>query len=997
LTYTPNANFNGTDTFTFKVNDGTVDSNTATVTITVTPVNDIPVANNQSVTVTEDTPKAITLVGSDVETTELTYIIVASPTRGTLSGTGSNITYTPNLNFNGSDSFTFKVNDGTADSNTATVSITVTAVNDAPIASSQFVFTNEDTALPILLFASDADGNPLTYAVVDQPQHGTLSCLDCRTPVYTPAANYNGPDSFTFKANDGTVDSNIATVNITVNAVNDAPVALNQSITVVEDTPASITLTGTDTEGATLSYTVITQPTEGVLSGTAPNLTYTPNANVFGSDSFTFRVNDGTLNSNIATVSIVITPVNDLPVAVNDAATTAEDTPVSFNITGNDTDVDGTIDPATVDLDPSTQATDNSVTIAGQGTFAVDATGLVTFTPVLNYNGSVTALKYTVKDNDGGVSNEGVISITVTPVNDVPVINATTVSTNEDQSVTVCFTVTDVENDPVTFTSGSSSTGNGTVTIDPASGPFCFTYKPNADFNGTDTIGVGVCEVNDSELCGTGSITINVLPVNDKPVALVGGVATDKITQTTAEDTALDFCFNVTDVEGNPISLSEITNVSGGGTLTLGTTVVAGKLCLSFTPVANFFGTSVWTGKLCDDQSGCSTITFEITVTPVNDIPVAQSLTITTPEDTPKAITLGGTDIDNDPVTVTIVTQPTNGTLSGTGAVRTYTPNSNYSGPDSFTYKINDGKDDSEIATVSITVTPVNDAPQIQQVNILSIPEDTEGSICIGVLDADGDQLTFDTPVNVSGGGTMVTDPEFGFCWIFKSAPNYNGNSFWKFKVCDNANPKLCSEITVQVIVTPVNDPPVARNDELTVKSYELSETINLLANDSDIDGDQLQVNLTPVLGPFHAKDFTISAGGAFQYRSALGYIGLDSVKFKICDKGTPSLCDEATVFIEVTPAPFRIFEGLSPNDDGFNDYWRINGIEAFPDNRVRVFDRYGNLVYDAIGYDNAGVQWRGQANVGIGGTLPDATYFYIVDINDGNGPYSGYVVLKSN
>jgi len=87
----------------------------------------------------------------------------------------------------------------------------------------------------------------------------------------------------------------------------------------------------------------------------------------------------------------------------------------------------------------------------------------------------------------------------------------------------------------------------------------------------------------------------------------------------------------------------------------------------------------------------------------------------------------------------------------------------------------------------------------------------------------------------------------------------------------------------------------------------------------------------------------------------------------------------------------------LSPNDDGFNDYWRINGIEAYPDNRVRVLDRYGNLVYDARGYDNASVQWRGQANVGIGGTLPDATYYYIVEINDGNGPYSGYVVLKKN
>src|SRR5205823_2746767 len=206
-----------------------------------------------------------------------------------------NMTYTPAANYNGPDSFTFKANDGTVDSAIATVAVTVTPVNDAPVATAQSVTTNQDTAKAISLTASDVDGDTLTYAVVTAPTHGTLSGV-APNLTYTPAAGYNGPDSFTFKANDGTVDSGAATVSLTVTAVNDAPLANAQSVTLAEDASKAITLSATDVDGDTLTFSIVAGPAHGALSGVAPNMTYTPAANYNGPDSFTFKANDGTVD-----------------------------------------------------------------------------------------------------------------------------------------------------------------------------------------------------------------------------------------------------------------------------------------------------------------------------------------------------------------------------------------------------------------------------------------------------------------------------------------------------------------------------------------------------------------------------------------------------------------------------------------------------------------------------------------------------------------------------
>ena len=312
LSYTPAANYNGADSFTFVVNDGTVDSAPAMVSITVSPINDPPVANPQAVMMAEDTAVAITLTGSDPDGDPLTYSVASGPSYGTLSGTAPALSYVPTTSYHGPDSLTFVVNDGTVDSAPAMVNITVTPVNDPPVANPQAVTMAEDTAVAITLTASDANGDPLTYNVVTQPAHGFLTGA-APDLTYSPVTNYHGPDSFTFRANDGQADSAPATVSFTVTSVNDPPVANPQSVGTTCNTPVAITLTGSDVDGDPLTFSVSANPAHGTLSGAAPMLTYIPDPDYSGGDSLAFVADDGAAASSPANVTITVGSCSALP------------------------------------------------------------------------------------------------------------------------------------------------------------------------------------------------------------------------------------------------------------------------------------------------------------------------------------------------------------------------------------------------------------------------------------------------------------------------------------------------------------------------------------------------------------------------------------------------------------------------------------------------------------------------------------------------------------
>ncbi len=274
--------------------------------------NNPPVANLLAVTLDEDTSVVITLTGSDSDGDPLTFSIVTDPTHGVLSGTAPALTYTPDADYFGSDSFTFVVNDGQIDSEPATVSITVVNVNDPPVAFDQVVTVVPGASVQFTLQVFDADGDPLTYTVY--AANTDFGVVTGEPPTLTYAADgEEGTDVILFSVEDAESSSDLAEVTIVVAQPNEAPVAESATITTLVDTPVDFTLVASDPDLDPISYEYLSRPSHGRLTGLEPTLTYTPFPGYTGSDSFSFRVFDGRLYSETATIEIVVGTVTDAP------------------------------------------------------------------------------------------------------------------------------------------------------------------------------------------------------------------------------------------------------------------------------------------------------------------------------------------------------------------------------------------------------------------------------------------------------------------------------------------------------------------------------------------------------------------------------------------------------------------------------------------------------------------------------------------------------------
>ncbi|MFW6155217.1 MAG: Ig-like domain-containing protein [Planctomycetota bacterium] len=313
LRYTPDDDWHGTDRFTYAVSDGQGGTAEATVTVTVDAVNDPPQAADDSAVTAEDTSVAIDVLAndSDVENDPLIFAPHTQPSHGTVSRVGEHLVYVPEPDWFGTDQFIYAIADGMGGTDTATVTITVTPVNDAPRTQDDDAVTPEDTPVIINVLDNDTDveDDPLTIVDVTQPAHGAVVEAGDGALRYTPDDNWHGTDRFTYTAGDGHGGTATATVTVTVQPVNDPPRAVDDDVTTDEDAPVTVfpLLNDTDVDGDVLSIVDFTQPSHGtVRAGGNGALIYTPADDWFGTDQFTYTAGDGTGSTDSATVTVEV-------------------------------------------------------------------------------------------------------------------------------------------------------------------------------------------------------------------------------------------------------------------------------------------------------------------------------------------------------------------------------------------------------------------------------------------------------------------------------------------------------------------------------------------------------------------------------------------------------------------------------------------------------------------------------------------------------------------
>ncbi|MCF8428181.1 MAG: tandem-95 repeat protein, partial [Bacteroidia bacterium] len=923
-TYTPDANYNGTDVFTYQLCDIDNDCSTATVTITINSVNDVPVAVNDVNTTNEDTPVNGTAQTNDTPSGDGGNVwtlvgVNGGAAHGTVTmNTDGSYTYTPDANYNGTDVFNYQVCDVTPDCSTATVTITINSVNDVPVAVNDVNTTNEDTPVNGTAQTNDTPsgdgGNVWTLVGVNGgAAHGTVIMNTDGSYTYTPDANYNGTDVFTYQVCDVTPDCSTATVTITINSVNDVPVAVNDVNTTNEDTPVNGTAQTNDTpSGDGGNVWTLVGVNGGAAHGTVTmntdgSYTYTPDANYNGTDVFTYQVCDAITpiqDCSTATVTITINSVNDVPVAVNDVNTTNEDTPVNGTAQTNDT--------------PSGDG-GNVWTLVGvnggaaHGTVTMNTDGSYTYTPDANYNGT-DVFTYQVCDAITPIQDcsTATVTITIDPINDVPVAVNDVNTTNEDTPVNGTAQTNDTPSgdggNVWTLVGVNGGAAHGTVTMNPDGS---YTYTPDANYNGTDVFTYQVCDVTPD--CSTATVTITINSVNDVPVAV-------NDLNTTNEDTPVNGTAQTNDTpSGDGGNVWTLVGVNGGaahGTVTMNT-----DGSYTYTPDANYNGTDVFTYQVCDVTPDCSTATVTITINSVNDVPVAVNDVNTTNEDTP----VNGTAQTNDTPSgdggnVWTLVGVNGGAAHGTVTMNpdgsyTYTPDANYNGTDVFTYQVCDVTPDCSTATVTITIDPINDVPvAVNDVNTTT--EDTPVNGTAQTNDTpSGDGGNVWTLVGVNGGaahGNVTMNPDGSY--TYTPDANYNGTDVFTYQVCD-VTPD-CSTATVTITINSVNDVPVAVND---VNTTNEDTPVNGTAQTNDTpSGDGGNVwTLVGVNGGAAHGTVSMNPDGSYTYTPDANYNGTDVFTYQVCDV-TPD-CSTATVTITIDPindVPVAVNDVNTTNED---------------------------------------------------------------------------------
>jgi len=635
-------------------------------------------------------------------------------------------------------------------------------------------------------------------------------------------------------------------------------------------------------------YGTITANVDGVITIT-PYPGYETAALI---GSFTFTVPDGSITDlagNAFTGSIILNVLNVAPVAMDDAYTTDEDVVLDVPARGvlaNDTDFDPTV------------LTTVKVTDPANGTLVLNADGSFTYTPETDFFGTDT---FTYKANDGELdSNIATVTITVTDFKDQVIAVDDEYETDEDTTLTIVapgVLANDIDVDLNIMTAGLvMNVEHGTLTLN---GDGSFTYDPDPDFYGTDSFEYQLVTYPAVQSLWTdeATVTITVNPVGDAPVL---GLIEDA---TIPELVEFSFTATATDVD-LPAQVLTFSLVGAPD----GAAIDAATGVFTWIPTEEQGpGVYTFTVKVCDDTAPiplCDEQEVTLTVTEVNTAPVAQDLFETTLEDIPVDVTLVATDAEDDVLTYAIVDQPAHGTVTLVGTTATYTPELDFNGVDSFTYKANDGLEDSAMAVVTITVTPVNDAPVAVDDQYVT-DEDVMLTVAApGILendsDVEGDEMTI-IPVDDVSNGTLEWTLNGGF--IYTPDAKFNGTDTFSYMLFDGD--AYSNTAVVTITVNPVNDWPLANDDfyeVMTGTDLVKDAAEGILANDVLLDPDE-EVSVQILDEPQHGT-LSMNDDGSFNYTPDAGYMGTDTFRYLVLSVRTINAewSDDATVTITVQP-----------------------------------------------------------------------------------------------
>ncbi len=816
------------------------------------------------------------------------------------------LTITPPQDFNGS--FQLQVSataSETANGDLATSSQTLTVqvhpVNDAPVfTSAASQSTVEDSVLHGQLGASDIDGDNLTYALKNggNPAHGSVVVNGDGSYSYTPAADYNGPDSFVVTVSDGHGGEAEQLVSVTVTPANDAPVFTSPaSQSIAEDDVLHGQLAASDVDGDALTYALKngSAPAHGsvVVNGDG-SYSYTPLANYNGTDSFTVTVSDGQGGLAEQLVTVTVTPVNDAPVAASDSKTTGENSVLSDQV------------PAASDIDSPVNPNGYALVSGlgtGNGNLTFNANGSYVFNPGSDFDSLApgesrqVSFTYTAKDSAGTTSAPATVTITVTGANDAPTGSDGTITLNEDSSRSFSaldFGFNDVDhNDALGAVRIDSLPGAGSLTFNGVAvtqgqviaaadlGKLAFTPAANANGNNYASFTFSVKDSNGAFDSTPNKLTVNVTPVNDDPVAvndhyLVGGL------------------------QGNYWGYREGTDGNNLTSLSMISAFIAKN-----TPSATFTATALDYGNGVSNNLGgdkqlqkfLGSDAASLSTDPANTSDAIVQLTglvnLAAGNYTFKVTADDGYSIRIDGV-----------------EVFKYDANQSPTARVSDSFNIAQGGnhqieilywDQGGNAQLKVELAPAGGSYSVLGGSSLSHPlaelvtnEDTALTIAANTLlgndsDIDGDSLSI---LSVQGAVNGTVKLENGNV-VFTPAKDVNGTGSFTYTVSDGHGGT--STATVTVGINAVNDAPVAKPDIASTQE-DKPVTLNVLANDSDVDGDSLSVTSASASN----GSVTVNADGTLTYTPKANFSGSDSITYTISDGhgGTAS----STVALSVTP-----------------------------------------------------------------------------------------------